>query len=974
MREANDLHTWLLSKLHGVKDQPHVLVRDYLRLLPDANSIIHNFARENDYTVIVVATNLAFRELYEHAIADAETRKILIIDRAPVGRRGKFAVTKAPPPFYPDLLIRTPEEARIDLDLRQYLREKTGDSNWPKETNEPRYARLVVRHLDGVLRAYRNLRAIDRVRFTDQDFKTIVAFASLGVAESAFKRLNHKELWRVGLLSHEVLDELDSLAPEITKPIKDELQKAEAPFCWFGTRDSETVVRAFYLSLILSQHLDNWPLLLANVDPRLVSLSGIKPNVLSKSAPTLVELDPAQADRDLEAVESNLSRDALRLLLLDQMRVAEPAGFASVVENEKYSTLIRSLALLMALDNIISTQPSLAEQDRIAAILFPEGDGVRPQFVDNRPSINWSHLKEAFSLASDIRRLRESLGSAVKTLNVKKTEQLTFKFFRELWNEKKLNRLEYYLSAFERLVESGDFLPRPDEELPPQFSDALARIRQRIRLIADEVHAQIDEINRRFQELVATRYVSWLAGDGEVRLTSQFLRRCVKPHWDPQNEKAVVFIFDGMRYDVWDELLRPMLEDRLEIIEDLPASSLLPSETEVSRWALAAGTEPQDFWPRKAENVHLKEALSREFNYQGEVEVVDPEGSGTGETVRYRAGNLEYYIFEFCDKELHGIQMKELSDGRKVPKRPLSYVYQQRLKNIIDTEVMAIVRRLTPGTKVFVTADHGFGRVGREALWFNEADLNEKTDCSYLNCWLRVPLTQASLPAKVLDNVIAFTPEQLRLPKEETRTIKNTGNVFHKEYKAVLFPKVGYSFSRQGAPFRPDAYTHGGISIQELMIPMIALRVRARDEGMLTLDAIGGPQEVVEGEEVVFSVRVNRTARRGGEAEEIRIEAEATYSLDPERFSLPKQVLYLSSPSAEIAFRFTPAAEDASEEEQRKGVMERTFTLAVSYREGSRVVRKSQTHRFSVTLKSERVIRRLGNLGNILGLTPKSMR
>jgi hypothetical protein len=973
MRKTNGLQSWLLSKLQAVKDQHHVLVRDYLRLLPDTNSAIHNYAKENGYTVIVSATNLAFRELYEHAVADRDVKKVLVIDRAPLRRLNNPMATKAPPPFYPDLLVHTPEQARIDLDLRQYLREKTGDSNWPKETNDPRYARLIVRHMEGVLRAYRNLRATDKARFTDQDFKIIVAFAGLGVAEAAFKRLTPKELWRVGLFSHEALEELDNLAPEITKPIKDELQKAEAPFCWFGTSDNETVIRAFYLSLILSQHMENWSLLLANVDPRLGPLSGIKPSVLSKSAPMLIDLDPAQANRDLEAVEGDLGQSALRLLLLEQMKVSEPAGFASVMENEKYSVLFRSLALLMALDNLLSTEASPAEHECIVSALFPDQDRAKGSFVENRPSVNWSHLKEAYSLAHKIQQLREGLGSVVKTLKVKKTEQLNFKYFRELWNGMRLNRLEYYLSSFERLVDSGDFLPRAGDELPVEFGEALGCIRQRVRLIADDVHRQIDEINRRFQEMVAAQYPTWVASDGEVRLTSQFLRRCVKPHWDPQREKAVVFIFDGMRYDVWDELLRPMLEDRLEVIEDYPASSLLPSETEVSRWALAAGAEPESFWPPKAESVHLKEALSREFNFQGEVEVADPEGSGTGETVRYRAGNLEYYIFEFCDKELHGIQMKELADGRVVPKRPLSYVYQQHIKNIIDTEVMAIVRRLSPGTKVFVTADHGFGRVGRDPLWFSDADLNEKSDCSYLNCWLRVPIKEANLPAKVRDNVIAFTPEELRLPKEETRTIKNTGNVFHKEYKAVLFPKVGYSFSRQGAPYRPDAYTHGGISIQELMIPMIALRVMTRYEGILSLETINGPSEVVEGEEVAFSMRVNRMAH-GGTGEEIRVEAEATYSRDPERSPLPKQVLYVPAAGAEVTFRFTPDAEEATDDEQRNGFMERNFTVAVNYREGQRVVRKSQTHRFSVRLKSERVIRRLGNLGNILGLTPKSMR
>jgi len=199
------------------------------------------------------------------------------------------------------------------------------------------------------------------------------------------------------------------------------------------------------------------------------------------------------------------------------------------------------------------------------------------------------------------------------------------------------------------------------------FSNALLSIRQRVRLIAKKVHQHLNEVNRRFQDMVAIQYPTWIATDGDVYLTSQFIRRCIKPHWDSQNERAVVFIFDGMRYDIWDELLKPMLENQMKLIADLPAISLLPSETHISRWALAAGMEPQYFLPRQAENVHLKEALRREFNYQGVVEAVAPEGSGIGETVRYKAGNLEYFIFEFCDKELHKIQIKKLPDGRKVP-------------------------------------------------------------------------------------------------------------------------------------------------------------------------------------------------------------------------------------------------------------------------------------------------------------------
>ena len=125
------LREWTLSKLEAVKDSRRVVVWDSLRLLSEADGMIDSFALQNGYTVIIAATNLAFRDLYEQAVADPDTKKLLVIDRAPAGRRNNPSVTKAPPPFYPDLLVDTPLEARIKLDLRQFLKETTGDPNWP---------------------------------------------------------------------------------------------------------------------------------------------------------------------------------------------------------------------------------------------------------------------------------------------------------------------------------------------------------------------------------------------------------------------------------------------------------------------------------------------------------------------------------------------------------------------------------------------------------------------------------------------------------------------------------------------------------------------------------------------------------------------------------------------------------------------------------------------------------------------------
>lgn len=972
---------WLLAKIEPLQESTRILLRDPLQLLSESEGIIHEFARQYGFTVIVAATNLVFRELYEQALADPETKKLFIIDRAPASRRQQTTVFKAPPPFYPDLLAETPAEARIDLDLRQYLWETTGDPFWPQEVNNPRYARLIWRHLPGVLRAHQNLRNAHRERFTDADLYTLVAYASLGVPESAFKKLTAQDYWKIGLLGHSHWSELEALTPGVTQPLKKELGQAPTPFCWLIEHDPETIIRAFYLAVILAQHTDQWKLLLANIDPALQPFANLNAEVLSEAAPQLLHLNREQAYQDLNSGEGSLTKEALEFILVDQLHLTSPAGFAGVLQREKYSTLFGSLALLLALADLLSEQPDQSAQNVVNDLLSTGGREI--SLIDTRPCPAWSHLKEAYGLTASIKARQHLLEKELKGLSVLKTEQLSFDMFHRIWNEGGINRLEFFLSRLERLLDSATLLPRLENELPQVFVEALKHVRLRCALLAENIHHSLDELNRRFQELVVAQYPGWInkgekqardAGDGQPVLTSQFLRRVLKPYWDPLKEKAVIFLFDGMRYDIWDELLRPLLEDRMEILADIPALSLLPSETHISRKAISAGAFPDAFDMRTSEDQLLKTGLSREFAYKGGVGVVNPEGSGVGETVRYGADNLEMYIFELCDKELHHIRFKKLPDGRQVPGRPLAFVYQQQLKNILDTEVMAIVRQLAPETKVFVVADHGFGRVSRDWLKIDSKWLNQPQDCAYLNAWLRGSLAEVGAPVKVKEKVWEFPMTALRLPTVQTAIDKATKQTWNKLFTTIIFPKTGCVFSRPGSPFNPDAYSHGGISLQEMIVPMIVLKVRPKEEGLLRLETITGPTEIMEGEEVEYRVWIRPTVAFHDTVEEVKVEGAASVSHATDQRDLPSQVLFVTSSGAEMAYRFRPDIQDATQEERHSGVMEQALTLTVSYREGRRLLRQSQTHRFTVRLNPEQVVRRVPtHLGKILGLTPKAI-
>ena len=159
------------------------------------------------------------------------------------------------------------------------------------------------------------------------------------------------------------------------------------------------------------------------------------------------------------------------------------------------------------------------------------------------------------------------------------------------------------------------------------------------------------------------------------------------------------------------------------------------------------------------------------------------------------------------------------------------------------------------------------------------------------------------------------------------------------------------------------------------MIPMIVLKVKKHEEGLLILDDITGPQEVIEGEEVEFRLPITKSSHLALKDEEVRADVDATWSCDPGSRPLPRQVLYVSTESVEAIIRFKPDPNDATVEERKEGVMKRTLTVTVSYREGYRISRKIQSRKFTVRLNSEQIVRRIPpSLGNILGLTPKSMR
>ena len=87
------------------------------------------------------------------------------------------------------------------------------------------------------------------------------------------------------------------------------------------------VINSLYLAVILSQHADDWKSLLFQIDPEGRKFSEMSVADLKKAVSGLINGAPDKADQDLAALEESLSAEALKTLLVEQLKIRELPAF-----------------------------------------------------------------------------------------------------------------------------------------------------------------------------------------------------------------------------------------------------------------------------------------------------------------------------------------------------------------------------------------------------------------------------------------------------------------------------------------------------------------------------------------------------------------------------------------------------------------------------------------------------------------------
>jgi len=974
------IQQWALAHLEQAAGCTTLVVQDHAGLLPDprTDTWLNDFASGHGYEVIIALTNLELRR-HLSEVQRRGVQRVIIVDRWPQPAAQALR-QRAPALFYPDILYGQPPQAFLKVTAQHFLSDLTTDQSWPTTVDDRMIGRILVGDPQGTLAAHRNLRRGKPTGFGDADVREMAAFVHLGIAGHAFSRELAADEWlRIGLASHRRVQELGDVSPELLEVFRDRLRNAPVPFCWLADHDQESVVRSFYLFALLAQHCPKPGQVFAWIAPDLSEFKGMNADQVLKQVPTMVESDGAQAHTDIANVEDNLSPKALEYLLLgeEMYDLRKSDDCVRLVEHEHLSPLFVSLALLVTLDGLLQQKVVLPQYRRVMELL--ERHRVEREFLFDGSNPILEHLSRFVELAMNTLDTMSQLKGALKTVATKPAGAVSIAQFRSWWTDDRICLAEYLSSQLSRDLATAVITPRDLATLPATFADIPARGAKAARILEETVGDDLVRFNHAFEDVVQQGFPTWVRGKSEdVCLTSMFVDRCLRPYWDPAHEKAVLFILDGLRYDIWVAKFKPVFEARMTLEAELPGMALLPSETHISRKAISAGAPSDVFNPsRDAENDLLDRALTRVYGFSGSGLTVQPfQGAATGEAVRYSNGQLDVYIIDVCDKMLHHIGVKPTDGGGVVPERPLCHIYDAQIGDIVAHEMTSIVRNLKAGTKVFVTADHGFTRNGREEIFFPTEDFNEPADAKYRVCRLKNPASSIYMPKDKQGAFLDFTPNELHVASEEQVKNKKTGEITLKKYASVVFPRAGFSFGRPGNHFNPEAFTHGGVSLQELIVPMIVLKVRGASELALQIDDVVCPASAVEGQTISIALHISLGSTKKDVGRDIAVAAEYRLLAEDETSlgdltTITLKRYLVGDDGVDAQLEFVPDVTALPAEVRTSGVALVDLRIDVRYGEDHNEVRRTLAKRVRIGLDTERLVRTNTGLGKVLGLMPR---
>ena len=340
--------------------------------------------------------------------------------------------------------------------------------------------------------------------------------------------------------------------------------------------------------------------------------------------------------------------------------------------------------------------------------------------------------------------------------------------------------------------------------------------------MAEVLNMQKVEANVNFCRFVRRNYEKWLNDPNVQRplLSHQLMKKKVFPLLK-KGEPVFMFLIDNLRFDQW-KVLENVINEEFKVDEEDAYYSILPTTTAYSRNAIFSGMMPSEMertnpelWVGEDEddskNNFEKEFLDRQiqrnnltikFSYN-KIKKLD-EGKDLAESINNLFTNdLNVIVYNFVDMLSHA--RTDMAMVRELA--PDEAAYRSITKSwFIHSPLWDMMKTIAKKKiKMVITTDHGTIRVKRPFKIVGDKSVNSN-----------LRYKQGKNLSFEGDKVMSVSkPERLFLPRNNV----STSYVFAIEDQFFAYPN-NYNYY---VNFYKDTFQHGGVSLEEMIIPVITL-------------------------------------------------------------------------------------------------------------------------------------------------------